>query len=494
MRTSHLYHSLIAATLLLLLSLPLLAQPKLTVVVMIDGLTQDNLTRLRPYWSAGGLRTLSEEAFQTTIEFPHLVHGGQETTATLMTGATPARHGIMADTYFVRFNRTIQETLHDDHASGIGINCQLSPRAILSTTIADEWRIIHGKQAKIYAIGLQPQATIIMAGHAADACCWLENKTMKWVTTSFYPEGLPSAADEMNVSGRIMELSERNWTPRLSSTDMYTSPTKEEKRRGFNYPIKDHLLHTPAANTLVIELALDMQKEEKLGEDIIPDILFLQLNTLSPKAHSDVINSAEQEDMYLNINQDLGFLMEQLNNRIGKDQYQLIVVGRPVKGYDYNKLEMAGIPIQHFNVDRAAALTSTYLMAIYGHERWVDGGHGPFIYLNRTLIEQRRLSLETIQRQAANFLMDFEGVQLAYPIHEAITSDSRHSIYRKHAGDVYFQLQDNWVLDNNEKNTFDHVIQATPTVPMILWSATIRALPQEKIDATDIKSLILYNN
>ena len=75
-----------------------------------------------------------------------------------------------------------------------------------------------------------------------------------------------------------------------------------------------------------------------------------------------------------------------------------------------------------------------------------------------------------------------------------ITSDSRHSIYRKHAGDVYFQLQDNWVLDNNEKNTFDHVIQATPTVPMILWSATIRALPQEKIDATDIKSLILYNN
>lgn len=492
MRKTHLFRSLIV-TFTIFCSLSIIAQPKLTVVVMIDGLTQENLNKLRPYWGAGGLRTLNEEAFQTTIEFPHIVHGGQETTATLMTGTSPARHGIMANQYFDRSYRTIQEVLHDENVSGIGTSYKLSPRAILSTTIADEWRIQYGKQAKIYAIGLQPQSTIIMAGHAANACCWLDNNTQKWVTTSFYAEGLPSAADAMNISGRINELSERVWTPRMD-IDTYTSPTKEEKRRLFNYLTKDHLLHSPAANTLVIELALDMQKNEKMGEDITPDILFLQLNTISPKAHSDMINSAEQEDIYLGINQDLGFLMEQLNYRIGKDQYQLLVVGRPVKGYDYTKLEMAGIEIQHFNVDRAAALTSTYLMAIYGHERWVDGGHGPFIYLNRTLIEQRRLSLETIQRQAANFLMDFEGVQVAYPIHEAITSDYRHSIYRKHAGDVYFQLQDNWILDNNDKSVFDHVIQASPVVPIMLWSNTLRALPTEKIDATDIKSLILYNN
>ena len=68
---------------------------------------------------------------------------------------------------------------------------------------------------------------------------------------------------------------------------------------------KDDILHTPTANTLVIELALDMQKTEKLGEDITPDIMLLQLTTISPKANSDIIESAEQEDMYLGINQDL---------------------------------------------------------------------------------------------------------------------------------------------------------------------------------------------
>ena len=410
--------------------------------------------------------------------------------ATLMTGTTPSYHGIMADCYFSRFDRTTHDVLHDYDVSGIGTSLRLSPRAILSTTLADDWRIRYGQEAKIYAIGLQPTSTIIMAGHAANACCWLDRHTLKWVTTSFYAEGLPSAADEMNMNGRIEQLTQREWTPRMD-VSMYTAPTKNETKRGFSYLPTQYTHNTPVANTLVIEMALAMQQNQHLGEDPTPDILLLQLTSLSPKATSDIIASAEQEDMYLYLNQDLGFLMEQLDKRIGKSNYQLLLLGRPIMGYDHSRVEQAGMPIQHFNVDRAAALTSTYLMAIYGHERWVDGGYGPFIYLNRTLIEQKRLSLETIQRQVANLLMDFEGVHVAYPIHEAITSDSRQSIYRKHAGDVYFQLQENWVLDASENQTYDHVLQAQPAAPLLFWSGTLRAFPNDQIQATDIKKLLL---
>ena len=457
---------------------------------MIDGMTQENLTAMRPYWSAGGLRLLSEEAFQTTAAFPHQVYGGQETTATLMTGTTPAYHSIMADTYFNRSDRKTLSILNDKQASGIGTNQQLSPREILSTTITDEWRMLRGTEAKIYAIGLQPEATILMAGHAANACCWLDAESQKWATTSFYLEGLPSAADDMNMNGRITQIAEREWTPRMDIS-MYNRPTEKERKRSFSYINKECLLYSPAANTLVIEMALALQQAQKLGADLTPDLLLLQLNTLSPKAQSDAIESAEQEDLYLGINQDLGFLMEQLNKRIGKDNYQLLVIGRPVKGYSAATLEIANLSVQHFNVDRAAALTGTYLMAIYGHERWVDGGHGPFIYLNRMLIEKKRMSLETIQRQVANFLMDFEGVQVAYPIHEAITSEDKHSIYRKHAGDVYFRLQDNWLLDSKEDQPFDQVVQAQPSVPLLYWSGTMASFPEGKLQATDIKSLIM---
>ena len=63
MRKTYLYHTLI----LCLFALGLQAAPRLTVVAVVDGLTADNLTTLRPYWQQGGLRTLSEEAFQTTV-------------------------------------------------------------------------------------------------------------------------------------------------------------------------------------------------------------------------------------------------------------------------------------------------------------------------------------------------------------------------------------------------------------------------------------------
>ena len=360
MRTTRLFYTLI----LTLVSLLTFAQPRLTVVVVVDGMTQENLATLRPYWPSGGLRIMSEEAHQTTATFPHQVYGGQETMATLMTGTTPNHHSIMADTYFDRTDRSPQAILLDHQASGIGYDTPLSPRALLSTTITDEWRMRHGTAAQIYAIGLQPQATVLLAGHAANACCWLNADTRKWATTSFYPEGLPAAADEMNINGRIEALAAREWTPRMDIA-MYTHPTEQERKRGFSYNNYDILSQSPAANTLVIELALALQEKRKLGTDITPDLLLLQLNTLSPKATSDMITTAEQEDMYMGINQDLGFLMDQLNRRIGKTQYQILVIGRPVRGHSAATLEMANLKINHFNVDRAAALTGTYLMAIY---------------------------------------------------------------------------------------------------------------------------------
>ena len=487
MHKTHLYISVIST---LLLSCTLLAQPRLTIVVMVDGMTQENLTMLRPYWSAGGLRTLSEEAFQTTLSFPHQVYGGQETTATLMTGTTPSNHSIMADAYFNRTERQPQSILLDKQSSGIGTSLQISPRTLLSTTITDEWRIQNGKDAQIYAVGLQPEATILMAGHAANACCWLEIESLKWVTSSFYPEGLPTVADDMNMNGRIDMLAEREWTPRMDIA-MYSHPTTLEQKKGFAYLNKQHLLHTPSANTLIIEMALALQQSQQLGMDITPDLLLLQLTTQSPMAKSDAIESAEQEDMYLCMNQDLGFLMEQLDRRIGKAQYQILVVGRPIKGHSATAYEMANLPIRHFNMDRAAALTGTYLMAIYGHERWVDGGYGPYIYLNRMLIEKKRMSLETIQRQVANFLMDFEGVKVAYPIHEAITSDAKESIFRKHAGDVYVELQEHWLLETNETTPFDLVVESQPLTPLLYWSGRMTTFPEGHLQATDIKRLII---
>ena len=485
MRKIHLYTTLILSV----ISSFALAAPRLTVVAVVDGLTTENLTLLRPYWQQGGLRTLSEEAFQTTVAYPHLVYGGNETTATLVTGVTPDRHGYSMDTYFLRRDRKTHAMLEDESVHGIGTKLQLSAKALLSQTMTDKMRLRY-PNAKIYAIGIHPETSVLLAGHAANACCWIDAPTQQWVATAAYSEGLPSAAYEQNKNGRIAELAAHQWTPRMD-IPTYTNPTPQERKKGFSYNVSDVLLQAPEANTLVIELALEIQKAEKLGLDATPDILMLELNTLSPAAGSDYIASAEHEDMYLRLNQDLGFLMEQLDRRIGRAGYQILLVGRPVLGIDAQSLSDIHMPVQAFNADRAAALTGTYLMALYGHERWIDGAYGQSIYLNRTLIEQKRLSLETIQRQVANFLMDFEGVQIALPSYEAVRYPILGaSLCKRHTGDVVFLLEPGWQLLQDEKHTVDRVIDDKPSSPLLLWSGTLRPMPQEPLDATNIADLI----
>lgn len=470
-------------------SVRLFATQRLNIVVVVDGLTTENLSMLRSYWTKGGLRTLSEEAFQTTIAFPHLVYGGNETTATLMTGTTPNRHGYTMDAAYVRNSRTIQPMLYDKQTAGIGTTLCLSPRAILSRTISDRMRLLH-PQGKIYAIGLHPETTILMAGHSANACCWIDSDKQEWVTTTAYSEGLHSTAYEQNKNKRITTVAEQQWLPRMD-IPAYNKATEKEKKKAFAYTAKDVLLRSPQANKLVIELALAMQLEEHLGVDNHPDLLLLQLNSLSPTSQSDYIQSAEHEDLYLHLNQDIGFLMEQLDRRIGRDNYQLLVLGRPVLGTNKQTLSDIHLPVRQFNVDRSAALIGTYLMAIYGHERWVDGGYGQSIYLNRTLIEQKRLNLETIQRQVANFLMDFEGIEVAMPSYESFLYPPMHTSFNKrHLGDVVFTLQSGWQLMQNDNKTIDQVIDDNPTAPLLLWSGILRPMPQGELDALDAAELI----
>jgi hypothetical protein len=277
---------------------------------------------------------------------------------------------------------------------------------------------------------------------------------------------------------------------------MYNHPTDEERKKSFNYRQGDVLRHSPGANTLVTELALSIQKKHHLGEDNTPDLLLLQMTVLSPNAKADRILSAEQEDMYLSLNQDLGYLMEQLERRIGKSNYRLLVIGRPIAGTDDQRLEAAHLPMTSFNADRAAALTSTYLMALYGHERWIDGGYGQAIFLNRTLIEQKHLSLPTIQRQVADFLMEFEGVNMAMPSSDVYLTRYADSFQKRFTGDVVFFLQPFTRLTHTGKTgeeTIDRILDPHPVSPLLFWSGSHFSFPEGRPDATEVIGVLVDN-
>ncbi len=479
--------------------------PRLTIVVCVNGLHGDALNNLRDFLPVGGLRTLDEEAHEAVIRFPQLVFGGSETLATIATGTTPSTHGIAANNYFHRTDRCVRSLFIDSDVSGIGTADAYSPASLLSATFADEFRMLHpSEHSKIYALGINPENTVLLAGHAAQACAWINPETLQWASTSYYQKGLPTAADKMNMEGRFVTLAATPWEAKMDM-NMYLHPSTTEERKGYKYDFvserdRAHFLQSPMANKAVVELALALQQSENLGKDPYPDLLSLELNVTSPAATSDLLRSAEQEDMYIGLNQDLGYLMEQLSKRIGKDNIRIILFGKPCFGQGSEVFANAALPTNYFNVERAAALINTYLMALYGHERWVDGGYLHSIYLNRTLIEQKRLSLPEIQQQVSNFLLEFKGTQQAFAItdapllstHQSLpTFNYQFSINKRCFGDVIFTLQPMWLLGDGVKNRQDKVVEENPQVPLFIWTTERMSIPSGVISATDIKQLIL---
>ena len=64
------------------------------------------------------------------------------------------------------------------------------------------------------------------------------------------------------------------------------------------------------------------------------------------------------------------------------------------------------------------------------------------------------------------------------------------TLCKRHTGDVVFMLQPGWQLMLNEKTTMDRVIDDNPTSPLLLWSGTLRPMPQGTLNATDVAELI----
>lgn len=456
--------SVFTTLLLCFLSASLLSaapMPRLTVVIALDGLRQDNMEYMRHYWSPGGLRTLQEEAQSAQLTFDFNLNG-EEILPTILCGSNPALHGISYYHYFDKNTREVHSLFEDPKEAGIGTSDRLSPQNILVPTLSDYFRLRYNWFSRIYAVGLQPEKTILLAGHSANACCWLDTTSHQWVTTTYYPAGLPAVADEDNQDEHLPAM-----------------------------------YQMPMVNSLVVDMALRLQQAHQLGLDDTPDLLMMHLSALAPTSTSDCILSTEDEDRYLAINQYIGFLFDQLNQRVGKEHLQVLLIGLPQYGQSAEQWNRLGMRIHPFNLTRATALTSVYLMALYGNERWIDGTAGNSIFLNRSLIEEKELNLTTIQQQVADFLMDFEGIQAAYTRREALLQpEIIAALAKKHIGDIVIQTQPNRQLMANETTPIDHIVDTNVQVPVYWLNHSQSPTPSDTLlprllPATQLLPLIL---
>lgn len=443
-------------------------KPTLVVGIIVEGWQQKHIDLLWNYFESGGIKKITGEGVRFDQMRYNIVSTGiAADVATIMTGTVPYYHGITANKYYDRDDDKSYSILYDQNQIGIGTKLTYSAHNMLSSTFNDELMMFYKGRSRSYAVAVKPEGAIMMGGHTSKSVAWLDDVYLKWVTTGYYTDGLPRWADDMNINGRFRDIVNTPWQP-LFGIQTYLSYISGVSKKQFEYIPSDKktknssvtlLNNTPAANTLVTSLALDIVRNEHLGQESAPDVLMLQYTVKVPDEKVFSLTTVEKEDMYLRLDQEIQRLIKNVEGTIGAGKVLFFLTANQTATHSPNELGTNSIPAGYFSATRSMALLNTYLMALYGQERWVLGYDARNIFLNRQKIEDKKLDFRKIQQEVADFMLEFEGVQSAYTTSQLLTMGSdtqsemsrfRNSSHKNTSGDVIITLLPGWLeVDDN---------------------------------------------
>ena len=141
------------------------------------------------------------------------------------------------------------------------------------------------------------------------------------------------------------------------------------------------------------------------------------------------------------------------------------------------------IPAGYFNADRSLALLSSYLMAVYGQEKWISGYYGKNIFLNKEKIAAKKLNFGDFQKTVAEFMLEFEGIQAAFPSSQVLNFGGnansemariRNSTNKNSIGDVIITLLPGWIEVDNKNNPIGESNAIVSYTPLYFYGWKIK--------------------
>ena len=467
-------------------SLPVI--PKLVVTLTIDQLCTDHLEDFAPLYGEGGFRRLMREGkVFTQVDMPFAGADRASALATLYTGSTPSVHGIIGENWLDAKTLRPVDCVDDPAFMGNYTNESTSPSQLLVSTLADELRIATANRSLVYAIAPFREAAIIGAGHAGNGAFWLNEQTGKWCGTTYYPD-FPAWMDEVN--GRQApdtHIKDIVWTPLLPA-ERYTC-LPGEIREPFKYkPANEgshkysQLARTPFINDEVNRLAETLLDKGALGRDNVPDLLALTYYAGRYNRYATETQAMETQDMYVRLDRSIASLLEMLDSKVGLQNVLLCITST---GYVENApadFPLYRLPGGEFYLNRCATLLNMFLMATYGEGQYVEAYYGRQIYLNHKLIEDKQLSLPEIQEKAAEFLVQFSGVNEVYSANRLLLGAwspkmelIRNSFHRLRSGDLLIEVLPGWTVMHEDGTEHYAVRTCGLPAPLILLGNGIAA-------------------
>ncbi|NIJ46101.1 putative AlkP superfamily pyrophosphatase or phosphodiesterase [Wenyingzhuangia heitensis] len=465
-------------------------KPKLVVGIVVDQMRYDYLLRFNDKFGSKGFNKLIENG--TTYENGHYNYIPTYTAVghtSVYTGTTPKNHGIVGNNWYDKFEQKSIYVVDDANYKTVGSESkegQKSPYRLIASTIADQLKVAQDFKGKSIGIAIKDRSAILPVGHTADVAYWFDGANNgKWITSSYYTDKLPNWVNLYNTENKL-KLDEYLASPWVTSKKIedYTECTTDHnyfegtfhnedkpifphnlpslKEKNGNYSL---LKSTPFGNTMTLDFAKQIIKNEELGKDKTnSDFLAVSLSSTDYIGHKYGPASVEIEDTYIRLNKDLDDFISYLNSKVGNENYVLFLTA-----------DHAVVQVPHYLIDHKAPggyfsnrelqkKLIDFTFKKYKSTKLIENISNNQIFLNRKEIGLLTLNIETLENELIEVLINYKDIHKAVSAHtlqrteftRAPLSLVQEGYNQKLSGDIIFTLEPTIISNGYVKGGTTH--------------------------------------
>lgn len=450
--------------------------PRLVVGIVVDQMRWDYLERFAPLFKAnGGFNRMMNQGFSNdncqigyTPSVTACGHTG------IYTGTVPAIHGITGNAWYdAQLKRTVYCS-EDRSVDGVGAagasDGKMSPKNMLTTSIADELRMSSNFKSKVIGIALKDRGAILPAGHSANGAYWFDAKSGNFITSTYYFKELPNWVKQFNDRQIPDSLMKLGWKKSLADADYLHYATADEK----NYESKPFganqtklpydltraanegfgkLSTTPWGNTLTVELAKAAVLAEDLGKDAVTDMLAVSFSSPDYVGHSFGPNSWEIVDNYIKLDEELGRMFDFLDATVGKGKYTAFLSADHAVAHVPGFMKENKLPGGLLDDRAAINEMNAAIKAKFGIDKLVVSLTNYQVHYNREVLDSLNADTKAINQFMVRYLMKKEYILNAFPTNEILTSPMPQYLREKIAngylynrsGDIQMVLKSGYI-------------------------------------------------
>jgi predicted AlkP superfamily pyrophosphatase or phosphodiesterase len=307
--------------------------PRLVLVIVVDQMRFDYLTRFAPLFERGFKQLLAHGAVFSHALYGHATSETGPGHAVILSGRQGRHSGIVANEWYDSLAGRRVNVVEDPVQRPVGGTGRgASPANFLGFTLGDVLKKT-SPASKVVAVSLKDRAAVLLGGRRADGAYWYDPDTGRFITSTYYMPTAPAWLDAFNRERFADRV--RRWDRLKPDEALYRRYAGEDKVAGewdgvdnvFPHVVRgappepgfyDDVRRTPFADEITLDVALQAFAADHLGEDEATDVLAVSFSATDIIGHTYGPDSQEAMDNMLRLDWTLGRLFDEVDRKVGR--------------------------------------------------------------------------------------------------------------------------------------------------------------------------------